>query len=301
MLNPFKILRTCRDEIRQLRGELKRTRDELDGLRALVGEAALRPSGERAPDSLCGAELKVFSQWGQDGIIQFLLSGLDDVPETFIEFGVQDYRESNTRFLLEHDNWEGLVLDGDLENIEAIRNRPGAWRYPLTARQAFVTRENINDLIQGHGFSETVGLLVIDIDGNDYHVWKAIEVVRPVLVAIEYNSRLGPKQKLTVPYDPEFSRDQAHWSGIYFGASLAALESLGKEKGYDLVGCNRHGNDAFFIRQDWRPDSIPVKTAEQAFVRGRSQEGKNPQGELVARTEEEESEILNSLKWETVA
>jgi len=297
---PFRILKTCRSEIRQVREDILRLREELDSLRLQIGEHEVLARKRNSPDSMAECEMKVFSQWGQDGILQFLISRVKDIPQTFIEFGVQNYRESNTRFLLEYNNWEGLVLDGDIENIRRIQNRRGAWRYSLKSKQAFVTAENINNLIRENGFTGSIGLLVIDIDGNDYHIWEAVEVVKPVLVVIEYNSRLGPTASCTIPYDPNFVRECAHTSGIYFGASLAALESLGRKKGYSLLGCNRHGNDAFFIREEWRPESLPVKSVEEAFVRGKSQEGRDPNGMLIQRTQEEEQKLLHDLNWQTI-
>ena len=131
------------------------------------------------------AEFKVFSQWGDDGIIQFLVSYLDIPQKTFIEFGVEDYSESNTRFLLINNNWKGLVLDGNKNDINYILDDEIYFRHELTAKQVFVTAENINQVITENGFSGEIGLLHIDIDGNDYWVWKAIEVVNPVIVIVE--------------------------------------------------------------------------------------------------------------------
>lgn len=298
--NSVKILKSCRTEIRQIRKEIFRLQQELSELRLQLGEHECCSRQRQPFESLAESEMSVFSQWGQDGILQFLISRVEGIPETFIEFGVQDYRESNTRFLLEHNNWKGLVLDADPENIRSIESRRGAWRYPLTVKKAFINRDNINQLILDAGFKGDLGLLVIDIDGNDYHIWDSIEAVKPVLVVIEYNSRLGPEEKVTIPYDSQFERSRAHYSGIYYGASLAALQSLGRRKGYSLLGCNLHGNDAFFIRNDWRPEALPVVSVEEAFRRAKSQEGKDEKGNLVRRSAEEEAEILRSLKWETL-
>jgi hypothetical protein len=113
-------------------------------------------------------------------------------------------------------------------------------------------------------------LLSIDIDGIDYWVWKAIEVISPRVVVIEYNSFLGAQEPLTIRYDPKFCRQLQGGRGLYFGASLAALEKLGKAKGYILAGCESHGVNAFFVRQDAAAGIVPALTAAQAYFPYRS-------------------------------
>ena len=124
----------------------------------------------------------------------------------FVEFGVETYVEANTRFLLRHRGWSGLVMDGSAANVARIRSDPIFWRYNLKAVEAFITRENIDSLIESQGLRGDIGLLSIDIDGNDYWVWEAVSVVRPAIVVIEYNARFGTDAAVTVPYDPGFVR-----------------------------------------------------------------------------------------------
>lgn len=158
-------------------------------------------------------EYKVYSQFGEDGIIQFLLRHVEVTNKFFVEIGVEE-AESNTRYLLVNDLWAGLVLDADPENISKVRGSEIFWRHNLTAAQAFVTAENINDILVRFGARGDIGLLSIDIDGNDYWIWKATNVIEPAIVVIEYNAHLGPSRALTVPYEPDFSRHQAHPSGL---------------------------------------------------------------------------------------
>jgi hypothetical protein len=198
-------------------------------------------------------EFRVSSQWGQDGIVDWLIERAE-IPsgaQSFIEFGVEDYRQSNTRFLLQNRNWRGLVMDADQALVKAVRTDGLAWRYDLTARHAFVTRDNVNDLIATTGFGGDVGLLSIDLDGNDYWVWEAINAVRPILCICEYNAVFGDLHPICTPYDEHFSRTKAHPSNLYFGASIAALRSLAAKRGYEFVGTNSAGNDAFFVREDY--------------------------------------------------
>ena len=203
-----------------------RLQENVDDSKVLLGKLLAQAHLQNLPalkKDIQQAEFKIFSQWGDDGIIQFLVSYLDIPQKTFIEFGVEDYSESNTRFLLINNNWKGLVLDGNKNDINYIHDDEIYFRHELTAKQVFVTAENINQVIAENGFSGEIGLLHIDIDGNDYWVWKAIEVVNPVLVIVEYNSVFGKDSAITVPYDPQFDRTKAHYSNLYFGASLKAL------------------------------------------------------------------------------
>lgn len=190
----------------------------------------------------------MFSQFGDDGIIQYLehVLGIGPAHKVFIEFGVQDYTESNTRFLLLSDNWRGLVLDGSRAHVDCVRCDPISWRHDLTAAHAWIDRDNINDLIAIHGCAGEIGLLSIDLDGNDYWVWEAIRVVDPIIVVAEYNAVFGSRHAVTVAYDPQFDRTKAHDSNLYWGALLPALHFLAAKKGYAFVGTNSAGNNAYF-------------------------------------------------------
>ena len=127
----------------------------------------------------------------EDGIIQYLINNLAIQNKTFVEFGVEIFEESNTRFLLMNDNWQGMVLDACEADIRYIQQDKIYWQYDLQAKCTWITRENINSLLMASGFGEDLGLLSVDIDGNDYWIWEAIESVRPLIVVVEYNSLLG--------------------------------------------------------------------------------------------------------------
>src|SRR5687767_13968595 len=155
-------------------------------------------------NDLSEVEFQVFSQWGDDGIIQYLVNKISIPHKTFIEFGVENYTESNTRFLILNNNWTGYVLDGSLENVDYIKNDGISWACELHATCAFITKDNINELIAKVNFEKEVGILSVDIDGNDYWVWQAINTIQPVIVISEFNSLFGNNTNWTVPYDPAF-------------------------------------------------------------------------------------------------
>jgi hypothetical protein len=225
------------------------------------------------------AEFRVSSQWGEDGIIQYLIAKVPIERPIFVEFGVEDYRESNTRFLLENDNWEGLILDSGTAHLEFLDEGELRWRHTIEGRSAFLTVENINDQIRQGGVAGDIGLLSVDVDGNDYWIFDAIDVISSRILIIEYNSLFGANAAVTVPYRPDFDRRTAHWSSVYYGASLAALHHLATAKGYQLVGCNRAGVNAFFVRSDVA-GGLPDLTAPEAYVRSRHRETRDLNGNL---------------------
>jgi len=267
----------------------------LQRVQEALGRIERRQLLARPPGGWRGHEFRVFSQWGEDGLIQHLVHEVPVARRVFVEFGVEDYREANTRFLLVNDGWSGLVMDGSEENVRRIRQDPLFWQHNLKATQAFVTRENIDTLLADQGLSGDIGLLSIDIDGVDYWVWEAITAVSPAIVVIEYNARFGAERAVSVPYDAGFVRSKAHHSMIYYGASLRALCLLGKRKGYALVGCNSAGNNAFFVRRDLLPASLPEREPAQAFVAAGFREARDERGALAFLDAAQEAAILRDL------
>ena len=269
---------------------------DIDTLKVLVAQPLIQNCKSRGLIlDLHQAEFKVFSQFGDDGIIQYLVHRLEPLPDTFVEFGVANYRESNTRFLLLNNNWRGLVLDGDENSINYIQQDEIYWRHTLTARRAFITRDNINELLHEAGFAGEIGLLSIDIDGNDYWVWEKIAIATPAIVIVEYNCIFGPDLAVVVPYQPQFARHQAHYSGQFWGASLQALKLLADRKGYSLVGCNSAGNNAYFVRTDKVAD-LPVLSAQEAFVDGRFRDSRDENGNLTYLTGAERFHAIAELE-----
>jgi len=269
-------------------------------IQMMLGRIELRQNQERMSPVFKENEFKVFSQWGEDGLIQFLLRYVNIDNSVFVEFGVENYLESNTRFLLINNNWSGLVIDGSPDNIAHIKSDPIYWRHNLKAHCAFVTKENINDLLKENGVVGDIGILSIDVDGNDYWIWDGIDVVSPAIVIIEYNARFGKDMSVTVPYDSDFVRSQKHYSMIYFGASIRALCVLAEEKGYAFVGCGSAGVNAFFVRQDLMVKEITALTVEEGYVRNKFRESRNQDGQLIYLSQEDEYKLLTSLPLDTI-
>jgi hypothetical protein len=230
--------------------------------------------------SLSEVEFKVFSQWGDDGIIQWLVNNLEFPNKTFIEFGVENYRESNTRFLMMNNNWSGLVMDGSESNVAQIINSEYFWKYTLSTKAVFIDTGNINNLLSLSGLGEEVGILHIDLDGNDYWIWKEINVISPIVVILEYNSIFGIDRAITIPYDKAFYRTNAHYSNLYFGASLRALYQLSMDKGYSFIGCNSAGNNAYFVRKDKLNNVVREASLLHAYVVSQFRESRDREGKL---------------------
>ena len=241
--------------------------------------ASLSVRGMTQIASLADVEFRVFSQWGEDGIIDWLIERLEIPTHRFIEFGVEDYSEANTRFLLVNRNWRGLVMDGSDSNIARVKADDLSWRHDLTAEAAFITRDNIDALITAAGFSGEAGLLSIDVDGNDYWIWERMASVNPIVCVCEYNAVFGDVAPISIPYDDKFERTKAHSSNLYFGASIAALRSLAAKKGYELVGTNSAGNNAFFVRNDYA-SRLDGKIHSNAPRPSRIRESRDDRGQL---------------------
>ena len=280
--------------------KLKNLNKQQNDLKILTGLSLLEQ--KKDTKNINDHELKIFSQFGEDGIIDFLVKKINLQTKTFIEFGVEDYEESNTKFLLEAKNWKGLVIDSSQRFIDIIKKQDFYWRNNLIAVKAFITVENIDNLIKKNFLHDDVGLMSIDIDGNDYWVWKAIKARKPAIVIIEYNARFGYEKSVSIPYKKDFDRIAEHHSSIYFGASLMALYKLGKEKGYSLVGTNANGNNSFFVRDDFIKKSPDLKifTPEQCFHLNSFNELRDKNGAILDRNSVLEKEILEKLPLEEV-
>jgi len=215
------------------------------------------------PKRLVRYGYKVYSQNDEDGIIAEIFRRTGPTSRTFVEFGVETGVECNSVKLLV-EGWRGLWIESNAASAATIRDNfaPFIAAKKLVLQESRVTAENINALIGQGGFSGEIDLLSIDIDGNDYWVWKAIDVINPRVVAIEYNATFRPPMAVVVPY-----RADAQWDGSsHYGASLEALVRLAAAKKYRLVGCSIAGVNAFFVRADLCADRfLEPATAEEHY------------------------------------
>lgn len=291
----FKSIESKIATLRRALSEVQEGRERFDELKINQGLILATLNQAKHSPNLKDYEFKVFSQWGEDGILQRLTSVIEIPEKTFIEFGVEDFFESNCRFLMTKDNWRGFVMDGSAANIARLRKSYFYWKYDLCASDAFITRENINELLAKSGFGPDLGILSIDIDGNDYHVLDAIEAFSPRILICEYNAVFGPTRRITVPYDPGFVRRETHHSNLYYGASLGAIVFLANKKGYSLAGTNSAGNNAFFVRKDLISTQFPALSAEDGFTQSRFRESRSADGNLTYVSGEARLKLIQGL------
>ena len=266
---------------------------EINDLKILIAKQLIH--NQKNIDSLNDAEFKVFSQWGDDGMIQYLINNIKINEKSFIEFGVENFKESNTRFLLINNNWTGLVMDGSQNNINFIKKDEIYWKYSLNAKRVFITAENVNEVIMSEGIEGQIGLLHIDIDGMDYWIWNALNIIEPQIVIIEYNSVFGNKRPITVPYQSDFVREKSHNSFLYFGASLPALCYLAEKKGYTFVGSNSNGNNAYFVKSEYINSKISEISVKEGYVESKFKESRNKKGDLSFLTGKDRKEVIRGL------
>jgi hypothetical protein len=250
---------------------------------------------DREVNALTDIEWKVFSQWGEDGIIQFIIKEIEIKHKTFIEFGVENFTESNCRYLMMSCDWQGFVIDGDENNINSLKQEEYFWKYDLQAHCEFIDKDNINDLLKLSGFDSDLGLLSVDLDGNDYHVLKNISEYNPRIIISEFNPIFGVDRAITVPYDAAFRRSDKHYSNLYFGSSIKAIKILLHELGYTLIGTGRFGGNAFFVKKDLLTPTLRSLSENPINFNANFRESRDENGNLNYLRGEERYEAIKGL------
>lgn len=205
----------------------------------------------------------VFSQFEEDGLLLFIFAVIGVKNQTFVEIGGNDGVNSNCSNLVMNFGWHGLFIDADMTSVKRgirfYRRYPTPWHYPPKFICNKVTRENINELISDAGISGEIDLLSVDIDGNDYWIWDALEIIQPRVVIIETHVEFG-MNNIVVPYDKDYSYPGKH--PVYHGASPVAMCRLAERKGYRLAGANQRGFNQIYIRRGLADDLIPARKPE---------------------------------------
>lgn len=199
------------------------------------------------PKKLNRYEGQVFSQNGEDGIIAEIFARIGATDKTFVEFGAGDGTENNSAYLL-LKGWSGYWFDGDAQNVDSVRNNfAGAIAEKrLTVAREFFTAEDARRIFGQHCVPEEFDLLSIDIDRNTAWIWRALASFHPRACVVEYNPSIPPQDDWEIPYKAD-----ATWDGtLVYGAGLLALEGVGRDLGYSLVGADLSGTNAFFVRND---------------------------------------------------
>lgn len=218
-------------------------------------------------------EFSNYSQTGEDGILNFIFSVLGTTNRTLVEMCAGNGVECNSANLLINHGWNGVLFDGDPENIAKARGffryHRNTWFLPPRVVHAWITAENVNDLLRENGISGEIDFFSLDMDGVDYWVWKALTEISPRVVMLEIHAPWKCDVSVTVPYRPDFKTE---WVQLpqgpliqYAGASLPAFMKLAAEKGYRLVGGNRMGFNVIFVRNNVGADLLPAVEPESIF------------------------------------
>ena len=214
-------------------------------------------------------ELRCFSQHGEDGVIAEILARIGIGSGFFVEFGIETGREGNCVFLADVLGWEGVFIEPDEAAFPELA-RKYAQTEGVRTVNTVVTPDNVEDLFAAAGVPPEPDVLSIDVDGQDYWIWAALESYRPRVAVIEYNAVLPPGRQLVQPRG-----HREAWDGTdYFGASLDALCALADRKGYALVHTDLAAVNAFFVRSDLAtgavppPDEVARRYQPNYFMRG---------------------------------
>jgi hypothetical protein len=275
-----------------------KVRKALEDIYRINGQAALLVSRNSIHNSknLWDYEVKVYSQWGEDGILDYLTEKLKIYKPKMLEIGVGDFNECNSRALVEFKNASAYLVDIN-ENLEAIINNSELkWKTHLKTETSWVSPNNINLVVQNaQGFMNGMDIISLDIDGIDYWILKQMNIPPNVqIIVVEYNPIFGSKYELTVPFKENFDRAHEHFSHLYFGCSISAWIKLLEQRSYCFVGTNRVGNNAFFVKQN-RIENLTVEPQEDlsVYTDWRIRESRDNEGLLNFLSGDQRYEIIS--------
>lgn len=224
-------------------------------------------SGRPLPE-LADTEFRLLSQNGEDGLLLYIFTILGTTTKRVVEIAAGDGIECNAANLIINHGWYGLLFDGDPGNVargtDFYSRCQDTFAAPPTLVASWITRENIDSLIASQGFGGEIDLLSLDIDGIDYWVLQAIQCISPRVIILEFNPVWGPHRAVTVPYRPDFRIDYTR-RPYYAGASLSAFAKLAGERGYRLIGIQRLGFNAVFVRSDVGEGLLPTISPARCF------------------------------------
>ena len=228
--------------------------------RTIVNQYLYFKSNDITPyKKVTDAGFRVYSQFEEDGTILYILSMIGFRNKCVVEMCCGSGDECMATNLILNHGFDGYLFDGNPENISAaerfFRSKKDCLAYPPVLTQAWITAENVNDLLTRSGCAGEVDVFSLDIDGNDYWVWNAIEAINPRLLVFETNNVIPSDKSLTIEYQPDF--DSRSNETDYLGVSLLAMRKLCKTRGYRMIGANRHGFNVFFLREDEGVDFLP--------------------------------------------
>jgi hypothetical protein len=227
---------------------------------------------------LWDSEVRVFSQNGEDGILNFICEKINLYKPSMIEIGAGNFTECNSRYLAEHRCANVLAVDAQRDLESTAKKLLVFTRTNIQILNTWVTTENINEIIDlGKSNFGSVDILSIDLDGNDYWILKSANLTGIKVVIVEFNPLLSRLDPVSVPMDESFDRSTKHFSWTYYGANLYAFEYLLKGRGFEFLGVSRHGSNAFFVESSQlsKFSNLEIDLEISSDVRARENRDKN--------------------------
>lgn len=226
-----------------------------------------RSRGVKPYEKLVDAGFRVHSEFEEDGIILYVLSMIEPRSRRVVEMCCGDGNQCMATNLILNHGFTGVLFEGDPSQAaqahKYFESKQDTKLMPPKIVGGWITRENINSLLDEHDASGEVDLLSLDIDGNDYWVLQAIRNLNPRLIVCETHDIIPSHLSLVMPYDPEFNfRSKPNLEQDFRSASLRAMTNLCRERGYRLIGSHRHGFNVFYLRNDEGGDFFPEVTIE---------------------------------------
>ena len=272
----------------------------IHSLEFLLGQAAILSSRSmyKSYKMLWDSEVKVFSQWGEDGIIDYLVTLLDISKPKIVELGVGEFKECNSRFTAEFRNASVYMVDSNKNLVNYVKTLDLFWKNNLFPIADFITPESAKKhMINARTLMGGIDIFSIDLDGNDYWILENLDLTGISILICEYNPIFN-EINCTVPRSDNFERFKAHSSGLYFGMSLKASIFLLDSKGFTFVGTNRAGNNAFFIMSELKDQiSIPLPLIHnlKIFLDWRVRESRDASGCLNYLNVNQAFKIIESM------
>jgi len=253
--------------------------------------SAIAEQGGGGGPSFRDSGFRVYSQADEDGLLLYIFSLIGLTNKLLIDMASGKPNGANSTNLIINWGFHALLLEGDDNKVRQsrafYRRHPDTTLFPPCIVKAWITAENINALIRDNGFEGEIDLLSLDVDGVDYWLWDKLDAVSPRVVIVEYQDCFPADRAVTVPYSADFNRHDH--SPEYFGASLAAFVKLAQRKGYRLVGCNRYGYNAFFVRNDIQSTLLPEIEATDCLTHPK-----------VTKSRMEKLKLLEKFPWQEV-
>jgi hypothetical protein len=273
--------------------------ESITSLKLMIGQSAILSSrtGSNKFTNLWDAEVKVFSQWGEDGILDFICETLKISKPKVVEIGAGNFNECNSRFLAESRNASVVAIDARTDLVAEVKKMAVFWKTHIFPMCEMVTPININELLAiARDKMAGIDILSLDIDGNDYWVLDAANLDKISVLVVEYNSLFGNLAEVSVPRDDLFNRKEKHFSCLYYGASLPAFIYSLSLKGFTFLGSNRACNNAFFVKNEKIKEfSIKIPSNLELFVDFRVRESRDIYGSLSFLSGKDRLQIIEKM------